>query len=403
MGQEDAPRAAGLAGDADGPAVVDEEVRPEGPLVLRDDLGEVVLDLDGVGGVLGEAEAVGEARDVRVDGDALVDSEGVSEDDVGGLSADAGEGVEGFHGLGDLAAVVGDEGLGHGDDGLGLVAVEAGGLDVPLELGLGDLGVGCDVGVLLEEGFGDDVDADVGALCGEDGGDEELERAGEVQRALCVGVGGLEEGEDGAHPCSADVERGLGELDHVWPDHFGGRLVDVELHGVGVVCGGDGGGEEDETEEESDGGHDQPEGALLVFVEGVLSGVGDLGLVGVVDVGLSVAREAWGDEESVDAEEDGGCGGECESEDGDLHVGGGGVGDPEVERACEEDDGCAEGLGLADGVEEVRDDGGGEECGVLVVEVDGEDVWEDGVLLADSAEDGCGCDGEEDGASEPEG
>src|SRR4051812_6096806 len=78
--------AAGFAGLADGAAVGDEEVGPEGPVFFWDQGDEVLFDLDGVG-VGGEAETFGESGDVGVDGDADVLVVGVAEDDVGGFAA----------------------------------------------------------------------------------------------------------------------------------------------------------------------------------------------------------------------------------------------------------------------------------------------------------------------------
>ena len=53
-----------------------------------------------------QAEAGGEPLDVGVHDDAFIDAEGVAEDDVGGLAADAGERGERLHGGGHFAAVL---------------------------------------------------------------------------------------------------------------------------------------------------------------------------------------------------------------------------------------------------------------------------------------------------------
>src|SRR5690242_20049609 len=75
---------------ADRPAVVDEQVRPHRPVVLRDDLHQILLDLHRVDEVVRQAEPIRDASDVRVYGDADVLVERVAEDDVGGLATDAG-------------------------------------------------------------------------------------------------------------------------------------------------------------------------------------------------------------------------------------------------------------------------------------------------------------------------
>src|SRR4051812_44154459 len=98
------------------------------------------------------------------------------------------------------------QGGGHGADALGFVAVEAGGLDVFFENFLGNV---CVVGggfVFAKKGFGDEVDAIVGALSGKDGGDEELDGVLEIEAAFGVGIGGFEDGEDGADAIEALLE-----------------------------------------------------------------------------------------------------------------------------------------------------------------------------------------------------
>jgi hypothetical protein len=175
--------------------VIDELVGKGGPLVGGDEGHEVLFDFDGVG-VGGQAETLREAGDVGIDDDADVLGEGVAEDDVGGFAADAAELGEFVHGLGDAAAVFFDDVGRRFADGFGLVAEEAGGLYELFDVFLGGFGEGLGRGVLFEEGGGDEVDADVGALGGEDGGDEELEGIFVVEGTLGVGVVLFEEGED---------------------------------------------------------------------------------------------------------------------------------------------------------------------------------------------------------------
>ncbi len=63
-------------------------------------------------------------------------------------------------------------------------------------MGLGGFGEGFGGGVFFEEGWGDEVDADIGALGGEDGGDEEFEGVAVIEGAFGVGVEALEFGDD---------------------------------------------------------------------------------------------------------------------------------------------------------------------------------------------------------------
>ena len=66
---------------------------------------------------------------VGVHRDALVDAEGVAQHDVRGLAAHAGQHPQLLHGVGHLAAVVGDQRLRHADQAPRLVAEEPGGPD----------------------------------------------------------------------------------------------------------------------------------------------------------------------------------------------------------------------------------------------------------------------------------
>ena len=101
--------------------------------VLREERHEVGFDFHRVGR-LRQSEPAGEAADMGVDDDAFVHGEGVAEDDVGGLPADAGELHELRHAARDLAAVALDERPAEALERLGFVAEEAGGLDEGLEI-----------------------------------------------------------------------------------------------------------------------------------------------------------------------------------------------------------------------------------------------------------------------------
>jgi hypothetical protein len=160
---------------------------------------------------------LGEAADVGIDDDADVLGEGVAEDDVGGFAADAAEGSELVHGLGDAAGVLFDDVGGGFAEGLGFIAEEAGGLDEFFDVFLGGFGEGLGGGVFFEEGGSDEVDADVGALGGEDGGDEEFDGVFVMEGAMGVGVVLVEEGED--EP-GAGLAGGEGFFGHEAPAKF---------------------------------------------------------------------------------------------------------------------------------------------------------------------------------------
>src|SRR4051794_23958853 len=78
--------------------------------------------------------------------------------------------------------------LAGGDDVLGLVAEEAGGLDVVFQfLGLG-IGEGVGVGIAGKQGGGDHVDTHISALGGEDGRNQQLQGILVIEFAMSVGI-----------------------------------------------------------------------------------------------------------------------------------------------------------------------------------------------------------------------
>jgi len=90
-----------------------------------------------------------------------------------------------------------DEDAGGALDVFGFGAVEAGGLDEGFYFREGGLREGLGGGEHAEEVGSGFVDADVGGLRGEDGGDGELEGVAVSERADDVGVGFAEGVEDG--------------------------------------------------------------------------------------------------------------------------------------------------------------------------------------------------------------
>jgi len=182
-------------GFADGPTVKDEEVGDEGPFVPGNESAELLLDLV-LFFTLRQSEPVGHPGDVSVHRDSLTEAEDISQHDVGRLAPDARQADELLHRSRHLTSVLLDQHLAAADDAFGLVSVEAGGADRLLQLGR--IGVREIVrgAVLLEQVFRDLIDALVGALRGQDGGDQELKWVLEVERHAGVGVGLLKDGED---------------------------------------------------------------------------------------------------------------------------------------------------------------------------------------------------------------
>jgi hypothetical protein len=110
----------------------DQVVTEHGPILLRDDRHEVVLDLHRVF-MLGQAHAARQPADVCIHRDARY-AEGIAQDDVGRFAADPWQDNQVVQAVGDRAAVVLDESLAAGLDVARLVAEEAGRLDRLFEL-----------------------------------------------------------------------------------------------------------------------------------------------------------------------------------------------------------------------------------------------------------------------------
>ena len=87
---------------------MDEFVGEGDPVILRYDMHQVLLDLFGCG-VAGEIKAAGEAQDMGIDDDSYCFLVRHSEDYVGGLAGNSGEGEELVHRTGNLALEFADE------------------------------------------------------------------------------------------------------------------------------------------------------------------------------------------------------------------------------------------------------------------------------------------------------
>jgi hypothetical protein len=166
--------------------VEDETPRRLDPLLSREEAAQILLDDLRVAGP-GEAEPAGHARHVPIDGHRR-DAEGVPEDDRCRLATDAPEPDEPVHVAGDLPAELAEDLLTASADRLRLLPEEAGLVDVFLELGNRDGEVVLGSAVFREEAARDLVHPFVLRLGGEDGRDEELERASELEGGSPVGV-----------------------------------------------------------------------------------------------------------------------------------------------------------------------------------------------------------------------
>lgn len=162
-----------FAGDAHLAAMVNELVREGDPVVLRDNLHQLLLDL--LRRVaFGQAEAMGDAEDMRVHDNAFGFAKRNAKNDVGGLACCAGDGDELSESLRNLALEFGDDLSSRALDRFGLVAVEAGGADEGLKLGQRCFGHCCWGREALEEFRRHHVHAHVSALGGEDCRDKQF-------------------------------------------------------------------------------------------------------------------------------------------------------------------------------------------------------------------------------------
>lgn len=179
-----------LACVADGAAVKDNAVakqRPAPVFFFGDNGHQVEFEFDRVA-VFGQAQAAAESNHVRVADDTLY-TKAIAQNDIGGLSADTVKGEQLVHRLRDDAAESFENGRTGFLDAFGFVAVKAGRADVVFKLFLRDFEPVFGAAVFFEQVLGDDVDAGVSALGGQDRGNQQFQRRGKIQRYLCVGIG----------------------------------------------------------------------------------------------------------------------------------------------------------------------------------------------------------------------
>lgn len=134
-----------------------------------------------------QSEAAGEAGNVGID-DHTGDAEGVTEDDIGGLTPDAGEGGKGRKFGRNHTSMFGNQCGGTGHEVFGLVVKKPGGADQRFDRAhiCGSKSGRCRIA--LEEGGGDLIDPDIRALRRQDGRYQQLPGRSEMQRALRLRV-----------------------------------------------------------------------------------------------------------------------------------------------------------------------------------------------------------------------
>ena len=175
--------ALGASGDADGAAVVYEAVAEVIALFRRDDLPQFALYFCRLFDIVDEADQVAEADAVGIGDDGRF-AEDIAHDEVGALSADAGQGQEFFEGLRHMVVVLVVEDAHAGADVAGLAAAQAAGTDDFFDL-LRFRGGECrDIREFFVEQRCDLVYARIGALGGQADAHQELPGLFIVQRAL---------------------------------------------------------------------------------------------------------------------------------------------------------------------------------------------------------------------------
>ena len=141
--------------------------------------------------------------------DAVRNTEGCAEDDISGFASYPIELQEFGHRAGDMSAVPFGDHSATIANGAGLVAEETCRADEHFKFGRRrGREIGSDA-VFVEQRGRDHVDAFIGALRTENGGDQKLERVVVTQGAAEIGVGGAETMEDGAEP---GAQFGLGSV-----------------------------------------------------------------------------------------------------------------------------------------------------------------------------------------------
>lgn len=159
-----------------------QEVTGGDPVVGREQSAKLCFDAVGIFGGC-PAEALRQAADMGID-DHRREMEGGAEDDVGSLAADAGEGGQIAQSGRNLAVVALDQPLGTADEMAGLGVIKAGGTNQIFHLGKICRAEGGGIRVAGKEVGSDKVDAQVGTLGGEDGGNQEFKGGMMCQRAF---------------------------------------------------------------------------------------------------------------------------------------------------------------------------------------------------------------------------
>ena len=175
--------------------VEDQEVREQTPLWLREKCHEIAFDRHWGGGI-GERKSVRQSIHMRVHDDAHVTVETIAQHDVGGLARDAAQEQQLVHGARNFTAKLFDQQTTTGVDRFGLVAKEPDRAHIGFDLERRRARKRVRCWKRREECRGRAIDRHVGALRGENRGDQEFVRRTPVEFAVRIGIARLEVGEN---------------------------------------------------------------------------------------------------------------------------------------------------------------------------------------------------------------
>jgi hypothetical protein len=187
-------RTPGLVSDADAAAVILHQVAKADPSFLRNNCDEIGFDLVGIG-VHRQAKSLRETHHVGIDADGLF-AERVSENNIRGLSTYAREADEILQVVGHVAAEALHELLAAIVNRFAFVTIEIDLADLPLESGQRRAGVISRRAMGFKQLRCYFVDQIVTCLGSEDQGDQELQRIGEVEIELGVGMNFFQTADD---------------------------------------------------------------------------------------------------------------------------------------------------------------------------------------------------------------
>ena len=177
---------------ADRPTMKDEQMRQQGPQVARHQDHQILLNCIGIFRS-GQTQTLRQAFDMRIDRYALRAMEDIPQNDVGRFAPHSRKLHEFVHGGRNFTTVACQEHVAAALNTVGFLAIETSGLNIPGQLVEVGRGIVRRRTVLLKQTARDGVDALIGTLGGQNRGNQEFQGRGEVQGALCIRIGLLQQ------------------------------------------------------------------------------------------------------------------------------------------------------------------------------------------------------------------